>query len=93
VDLGNGLKQGQGFPIAIWRFNQLSNANRQVLKTLCPGLSAEVYIQTKTNELDGSDLEWKVFKCIMNWTPEDEDKQANRTLAVVLTFTHLEEQI
>lgn len=93
VELGSGLTQGHGFPVAIWRWNQLSNVNREALRELCPGLSAIVYINTKTNETSSGAETWGTFRAVMNWTPEDEDKQADRTLGVVIRFTMLEEQV
>lgn len=94
-ELNDGTVKGQGYPVAKWRFNHISNANRAVLRTFCPGLSARVYIETKTNERDsvyGSD-EWGVFSCVMRWTDTDEDKAADETLGILLTFTHMELQV
>jgi hypothetical protein len=93
-ELADGTLKGQGFAIAKWRWNHLSNANRAVLRGFCPGLSAIVYIETKTNEVDiyGSEV-WGVFRAVMRWTDTDEDKAARETLGVLLTFTHLELQV
>lgn len=92
IELADGSLKGQGFPVAIWRFNHLSEANRQILKNFITGLSGSVYIRTDTNESSGGALVWKNFLCKMKWTPEDEDKVAGHTLGIVLTFTHLVEQ-
>lgn len=90
--LGDGLNEGNGFPIAIWRFNHLSRVHRAILKTLCPGASANLYIRTPTNELDAYDLPvFKSFACIMHWPPEDEDIQIDQVLSLVFRFTHLVE--
>jgi len=94
IRLGDGTLKGQGFPVAIWRWNFMTNANRDELKDLCPNLSALIYIRTPTNEIDVyGDLVWGTFQCIMNWTPEDEDKQVNKTLGLIVTFTHLVEVV
>lgn len=92
-ELNDGTVKGQGFPIAKWRFNHISNENRAVLRSLCPGLSARVYIETPTNEIDlyGAN-ETGVFYCVMRWMDTDEDKAAAETLGVLLTFTHMELQ-
>ncbi len=90
IDLNDGSTQGQGFPIAKWRWNHISEANRAVLRALCPGLSANVYIRTKTNDLDLYGVAvWETFSAVMKWTETDEDKAAEETLGMILTFTHL----
>lgn len=89
--LGNGHDKGMGFPSAVWRWNQLHDKQREILRTLCPGLSSNVYIRTPVNETSSGAKTWKNFQAIMHWTPEDEDKQVGRTLGIVLLFTHLVE--
>lgn len=93
VKLGNGHDKGMGYPSATWRWNQLPDAAREVLRTLCPGLSSNVYIRTPINETSSGVKTWKTFQAIMHWTPEDEDKQAGRTLGIVVVFTHLVEVV
>lgn len=87
--LGNGKRKGQGFPMAIWRWNRLSDVHRQLLRAFCPDLSADVFIRTVINETAAGVKTWANFSCIMQWTPEDEDKQAGNTLGMVIQFTHL----
>ncbi len=90
--LGDGIVQGNGFPVAIWRFNHLSFAQRAILKTLCPALSVSVFIQTATNEIDAYGVRaFKVFSGIMVWPPEDEDIEGGSVLSLVFRFTHLVE--
>jgi hypothetical protein len=93
VDLNDGTTQGQGFPLAKWRWNHISEENRAVLRGFCPGLSARVFIHTRTNELDIYGVAvWETFAAVMKWTDTDEDKAADETLGMILTFTHLELQ-
>lgn len=93
IRLADGTVKGQGFPVAIWRFNHLSNENRQILRALIPNLSALLYIHTPTNETDlYGDFIWGDFYAVAEWTPEDEDKAADQTLGFIITFTHLIEQ-
>lgn len=92
VELSDGTVKGVGFPIAKWRFNHLTEVNRAELRELCPGLSAVVYIETATNESDLYGTVFKQYQAVMRWTPEDEDKAADRTLGFIVTFTHLIEQ-
>lgn len=90
IKLADGTLKGIGFPVVKWRFNHLSNAERQALKALIStNLSGTVYIHTPTNEVSGGALVWDDFIGVMEWTPEDEDKAADETLGLVLTFTHL----
>jgi hypothetical protein len=89
-ELNDGTVKGQGFPVAKWRFNHISNENREILRAFCPGLSAVVYIQTKTNETASGVETWGIFRAVMRWMDTDEDKAASETLGVLLTFTHLE---
>ena len=92
IRLADGTVKGQGFPVAIWRFYHLSNEDREELKELIPDLSAVVYIHTPTNETSSGVLTWGDFQAVAEWTPEDEDKAAEETLGLVITFTHLVEQ-
>lgn len=96
VKLQNGVVQGNGFPVIKWRFNQISQANRETLReTYCavPNLSkTSIYIRTPITETADGVLIWKTFKCILNWPTEEEDFQADRDLGFILTFTHCEVQ-
>lgn len=96
VKLNNGLNQGNGFPVIKWRFNHLSQANREVLReTYCPvpDLSkADIYIHTPITETESGVLVWETFKCVLNWPDEEEDFQADQDLGLILTFTHCEVQ-
>jgi hypothetical protein len=90
--LANKRKRGNGFPIAIWRWNGLSLSHRQTLRDLIsPDLSGPVYIRTATNDIDDvyEEIVYKTFQAEMNWTEEDEDIQAGSDLGVIITFTHL----
>jgi len=95
VRLANGILRGNGFPVAVWRWNGLSLTHRQVLRDLIgTDLSAAMYIRTATNEIDiYGDLVFQAYSCIMNWTDQDEDIQADSDLGVVITFTHLVEVV
>ncbi len=91
VTLGDGTIQGNGFPVAVWRWNHLSFEHREILRGLCPDLSVNCFIRTATNEIDDGELVFKVFSAIMVWPEEDEDIQARSVLSLVLRFTHLVE--
>ncbi len=94
VQLGDGTIEGTGFPIAIWRFNHITRQHRATLRAICPGLSANVFIRTATNELDAYDAPvFATFSAVMQWPPEDEDIQVSSILSFVLRFTHLDEVV
>lgn len=89
IDLADGTRKGQGFPRATWRFNHLEDEDRDAIKGLCPNLSALVYIETATNDVDLYGVVFEQYLAVMRWTPEDEDKAAGHTLGIVIEFTHL----
>ena len=92
VRLGDGMLQGNGFPIAKWRWNGMDEDQRQILHDLigAENLSGTVFIRTATNEVDVyGDRIYQAYECIMNWPEEDEDFQTDKVLGLILTFTHL----
>lgn len=93
VRLANGVLQGNGFPIAKWRWKIMPDTDREILRAMiAPNLSGPVFIRTATNEVDvyGA-IVFKTYSCIMNWPDTDEDLQADKVLDLLLTFTHLVE--
>jgi hypothetical protein len=88
----SGKTKARGFPSAAWYWAAVTDEQREILRAICPGASAEVYIETTTNELDlYGNPEFIQCSAIMHWTPEDEDKQAGNTLGLGIVFTHLVE--
>jgi hypothetical protein len=79
----------RGFgPAAVgWRWGFLTNAQRDQLRTFCPGDSAEIYIRTKKLDSDDSYTNMKVR---MVW-PAEENPQAKRKLEFTLSFIVLAE--
>lgn len=92
VELGDGTVQGNGFPVAKWRWNGMVEEKRQVLHDLISGaLSGPIYIRTATNEVDiYGDRIYQAYLGVMKWPVEDEDIQTDKVLGLILTFTHLE---
>jgi hypothetical protein len=97
LDLGDGTLRGGGWASVDWIWNANSNdyiltAQRDQLRTFCPGASAEVYIQTYTNEQDtitpfGSNVA-KTFACVMIW-PQEERRDAKVRRDFVIKFRRL----
>jgi len=94
VELHSGSNYGRGFASATWHLNIAHNAQRATLRTFCPGVSAQVYISTPTNEDESNgDPVFKNFLSTMNWMAGQEDKQIRYTLGIDITFTHLVEVV
>jgi hypothetical protein len=95
VESLSGMDVARGYAIATWHWNALSNHQRQVLREICGGsnLSARVYLQTDTNDEDlctGEPI-WKTLEGIAHWVEGEEDKEADETVGIDITFTHLVE--
>lgn len=97
LDLGDGTVRGGGWATAEWIWNGNSNDyiptdQRDQLRTFCPGASAEVYIQTYTNERDtvtpfGSNVV-KIFNGVMIW-PQEERRDADTRRDFSIKFRRL----
>lgn len=84
-----GSQFGRGMPMAVWSM-QLTASQRYKMRQICPDLSANVYIETPTNELDlYGDIIWIQASAVMNWTEGEENRQLDRTLDTEITFTEL----
>ncbi len=88
-DLLDGTRRGMGFPMATWHWQFLTDVQREALRALCPGLSAQVYIKTLTNETSSGVRTYGTFSAVMFWPPASEDKQAGNVLGFTLEFHHL----
>lgn len=88
VESGSGKIIGQGWGIDIWHYGILSDAERAVFRAVCPGLSAEAYIRTYNDSL--ATPVWEVYRTIMLWTPEAEDRELEFRKSVTFNFRLLE---
>ncbi len=88
-DKGDGGRAGVGFPRAAWSWAHRQDAHIEIFQTLCPGLSASVYIRTPTNTVASGLLVWRTYLCQMLMPPEDIDYQAGQALGFVLEFRHM----
>lgn len=86
-----GLTRGDGFPSCQWTFDFIPQAGVQALRTLCPGVSAPVYIRTRTDAADA----FAVFLANMHWPQDAQTKRAfgGGYKDFVIEFTHLEVQV
>jgi len=86
---GNGAGAGLGWASATWSWNQRADAHVEILQTLCPGPSANLYIRTPTNLIQSNARVWRTFLVQMWMPPKDIDFQAGRALGFVLTHRRL----
>jgi hypothetical protein len=92
VTTQGGGRYGRGFASAVWAFNGITPFQKFQLREICPGMSADVYIETPTNDYDMyGDRIWIQARAVMNWTEGEEDIQADRTLDIEVVFTELVE--
>ena len=89
IDLGDDMARGFGLPAASWRWQVLTLAQRDQLKTFCSSASAQVFIQTKKR--DSTEV-YDEFTAVMIW-PEEEEAQAGRVLDFVIEFRSLVEYV
>lgn len=86
IPLGSGAVRGMGAPTATWRWGFIKKAQRDMLRTFCPGASAAVCIRTYTTEsLDSA----KEFSCDMFWPTDAEEVNAGRRLDFTIEFRNL----
>ena len=87
ITLGDGTERAIGSPLAAWHWGFLTSAQRDQLKTFCPGKSAAVYIRTILP--DGSFAD---YSAIMVW-PQNEMRQAGRVIDITVEFRQLVEAV
>jgi hypothetical protein len=93
VETGAGGVLGMGWATAEWNWGFLPDDQRAHLKTLCPGLSAVVYVRILNDSL--ATPAWETYRAKMLWTPEPEDRQnANRMKARIVfrLLEHIEDE-
>jgi hypothetical protein len=91
VNLANGQKRGMDLPSATWVMT-VTGTQKYILREICPGASANVYVETPTNDYDISgDREWIQAAAVMEWHDGEEDIDADITRDLTLTFSHLVE--
>lgn len=68
---------------ANWHWGFMKKADRDFLRTYCPGKSNYVYFSIQDNELD-----WGIYYGLMVW-PANERPQNNRVLDFTVLFTYM----
>jgi len=77
TDNGDGSRTGQGWIRVIWRIKIVHAWQRQALRAYCPGLSADVYLRTHTNEYNDciEEYDWINLRGQMHWMVGDEERE------------------
>ena len=85
-DRADGLVAADGYPVASWHFDVLTQAMVTQLRTFCSGKSANVYI--KTRKLDNSFVK---YSAVMIWDDKQMEKRVfnGRYLDVEIEFRKL----
>jgi hypothetical protein len=84
--LVSGQVRGIGFPQATWRWDVITVAERDKLRTFCTGVSANVYIRTRT--MDTADS-YAYFSAIMVWDVLEEERDSAHRLNLKINFVGL----
>lgn len=89
--LADGTTKAIGLPVARWTFKYLRPEQRENLRDFCAGMSAEVYIRTKTNETSAGARTWGDYQAIMSWMERGEiiSDGLSYVEMVEISFTHL----
>lgn len=82
----SGIVRGIGYPVATWTWGIITRAQRDMLRTFCPGKSAWVYIRTRT--MDSSDS-YANFYGVMVWPTQQEERDIERRINLSITFKFL----
>lgn len=85
VTLASGQERWIGWPVAVWEFPQLTEAQRDALRGFCSGASATVYIATL---IDSAGKTYDDFQAVMVW-PEEEDRRAGYAFGLEIKFQAL----
>jgi len=86
-DRSDGLVNADGFPVATWKFDVLTQAMVNQLRTFCTGKSSEVCINTRLP--DGT---FDTYTAVMIW-PDDQLNKRNfggYYLGIIIDFRRLE---
>jgi hypothetical protein len=81
--LVSGLVRGTGLPVDTWHWDVLPREQRDMLRTFCPGKSAQVYITTKTKDMTDS---YHTFQAIMVWPTDKEVRDVQRRTDFAIKF-------
>jgi hypothetical protein len=77
ADTGAGSRKGMGFPTATMHWALINVKQREALRTICPGLSAHVYVNFPVMDTASQVLVYHTFDAYMLWPTGEEGKEQN----------------
>jgi len=86
LDLPDGSRRGAGFPIALWEYAYLSDAEATQLRALCPNGSGEVHVRTLNDS-----LVWHTYRAMMTWPEDEPEVEIDHRMRVTIRFRILEQ--
>jgi hypothetical protein len=88
-ELGDGSLKGRGYPSATWILT-ITGTQKYILRQICSGVSAPVYIETQTNDYDiNGERQFTQASAIMKWHEGEQDIDNDVTKNILIRFTHL----
>jgi hypothetical protein len=89
VTTGSGREVGLGWAESTWDFGYLDDAQRNQLRTFCTTASNQVYVRVYNDSL--STPAWKIYRAIMVWMHEGEERRNDKRLKLTLKFKLIED--
>jgi hypothetical protein len=86
VDLDDLTQRGMGLPSVVQSWTTITQEERDMLRTFCPGASAPVVIHTRTND---DSAEFLYYTCTMVWPSLAEEYDARTRQAFAITFRNM----
>lgn len=86
ITLGDNTERGIGAPVVTWHWDKITQAERDMLRTFCPGASASIFITTRT--LESGDV-YDNYSAVMIWPSMKEERDATRRLDFDIEFREL----
>ena len=86
VDLDDLTQRGVGLPSVTWHWTTITQPERDILRTYCPGASAVVVIRTRTN--DNSAI-FKYYTALMVWPSNAEEYDARTRQGFDIIFRNM----
>jgi hypothetical protein len=86
VNTGDAGVKGYGWRSTTWHWDYLTQAQYSALRTICPGMSVQVYINTRVNT--GT---YASYTAMMVWPSQEPEYIAGRLLDITVEFRALVE--
>ena len=84
--MDDGHDVGIGAPTASWKWTELFQTHRDMLRKFCPGASATVFIRTYTKD---NAMAPRRYQAVMHWPVMTEETDTGRRMDFEIKFTDL----